>query len=269
MRSETLIVEDVMLMLLDDETGVEAGAGTLHYTLGSAVLVELALLGRIDIDEGRAGLNGPEVLAVLGDLYDAGTEAWEPAGVLDACERTLNAVGGVVSTVDPDLFDRPTPCAGWDVRTLLNHLVWENLVWSGPANGVPRLDATADHLGEDHIEAFRSAAQAAFRRPGMLDPVRTRTGSTARRAVDHRNAGPLLGPGQGDRAPARPRRRPRRVSPPGRTGDIRRPAPNRGRLLRSVPSGPSGRARSRPSGRLPVRGSSGRSPTRGSTTWRT
>lgn len=110
MRSETLIVEDVMLMLLDDETGVEAGAGTLHYTLGSAVLVELALLGRIDIDEGRAGLNGPEVLAVLGDLYDAGTEAWEPAGVLDACERTLNAVGGVVSTVDPDLFDRPTPC---------------------------------------------------------------------------------------------------------------------------------------------------------------
>ena len=56
-----------MLMLLDDETGVEAGAGTLHYTLGGAVLVELALLGRIDIDEGRAGLNGPEVLAVGDD----------------------------------------------------------------------------------------------------------------------------------------------------------------------------------------------------------
>ncbi|MFJ5224629.1 GPP34 family phosphoprotein [Streptomyces sp. NPDC088400] len=64
MRSETLIVEDVMLMLLDDETGVPAGAGTLHYTLGGAVLVELALLGRIETDKGRAGLNGSKVLAV-------------------------------------------------------------------------------------------------------------------------------------------------------------------------------------------------------------
>ncbi len=64
MQSDMLIVEELMLLLLDDETGVPAGAGTLHYTLGGAVLVELALRGRIKTDGTRAGLNGPTVSAV-------------------------------------------------------------------------------------------------------------------------------------------------------------------------------------------------------------
>ncbi|SDM15958.1 GOLPH3/VPS74 family protein [Nonomuraea jiangxiensis] len=59
-----LIVEDLMLLMLDDEKGTVARAGALNYSLGGAVLVELALLGRIEADEDRAGLNGPEVLAV-------------------------------------------------------------------------------------------------------------------------------------------------------------------------------------------------------------
>ncbi|MEV0374642.1 TIGR03086 family metal-binding protein [Streptomyces sp. NPDC050636] len=108
----------------------------------------------------------------LGALYDAGADAWEPEGLLDGCERVLRAVGGLVSAVTPSMFDRSTPCADWDVRALLNHLVWENLLWAGLANGAPRSDVTVDHLGEDHVEAFRAAAHSAldaFRRPGMLD----------------------------------------------------------------------------------------------------
>ncbi|WP_328476032.1 GPP34 family phosphoprotein [Actinoplanes sp. NBC_00393] len=58
-----LIVEDLMLLLLDDETGIPAGAGTLHYTLGGAVLAELALLGRIETDGGYPALNNPMVHA--------------------------------------------------------------------------------------------------------------------------------------------------------------------------------------------------------------
>ncbi|MBM2619594.1 GPP34 family phosphoprotein [Actinoplanes sp. LDG1-06] len=58
-----LVVEDLMLLLLDDETGTPAAAGTLPYTLGGAVLVELALLGRIEADSAQ-GLNGPKVYAV-------------------------------------------------------------------------------------------------------------------------------------------------------------------------------------------------------------
>ncbi|MFC5720815.1 TIGR03086 family metal-binding protein [Streptomyces gamaensis] len=108
----------------------------------------------------------------LGTLYDTGADAWQPAGVLDACARVLAAVDGLVRSVGPDQFGLPTPCAQWDVRTLLDHLVWENLLWAGLADGAPRSDVTADHLGEDHVAAFHAAAQAsltAFRRPGMLD----------------------------------------------------------------------------------------------------
>lgn len=110
--------------------------------------------------------------AQLGGIYDAGPDAWGAAGVLRACEEVLDAVGTLVSAVDPAQFGRPTPCADWDVRTLLNHLVWENLLWAGLADQAPRSDFTADHLGDDHIEAFRvasRAARSAFGRPGMLE----------------------------------------------------------------------------------------------------
>lgn len=71
MNGETLIVEDLLLLMLDDETGTPAGAGTLHYPLGGAVLVELALLGRVEAEAGRGGLNGPKVSAVgAGPLPD-------------------------------------------------------------------------------------------------------------------------------------------------------------------------------------------------------
>jgi hypothetical protein len=61
MRNEMLIVEDLLLLMLDDETGTPAGAGTLYYTLGGAVLVELALLGRVETEGG--GLTGAKVRA--------------------------------------------------------------------------------------------------------------------------------------------------------------------------------------------------------------
>lgn len=40
MPDGTLIMEDVLLLMMDDRTGVPAGAATLHYTLAGAVLVE-------------------------------------------------------------------------------------------------------------------------------------------------------------------------------------------------------------------------------------
>lgn len=63
MQDDTLIVEDVLLLMLDDKYGIPAGAGTLHYTLGGAVLVELALLGRIQPEGNRAWFKGTKVVA--------------------------------------------------------------------------------------------------------------------------------------------------------------------------------------------------------------
>ncbi|ANY25708.1 GOLPH3/VPS74 family protein [Gordonia terrae] len=66
MDTTPLIVEDLLLMLLDDESGAIAGEGTLFYTLGGAVLVELGLRGAVEIDDAGGGLTGARITAVPG-----------------------------------------------------------------------------------------------------------------------------------------------------------------------------------------------------------
>lgn len=67
MQNEKLIVEDLTLLMTDDESGAIAGAGTLYYTQGGAVLVELGLGGHVTADGNDKGLNGLKVHAVTGD----------------------------------------------------------------------------------------------------------------------------------------------------------------------------------------------------------
>ncbi|MET9553207.1 GPP34 family phosphoprotein [Streptomyces sp. NPDC006645] len=67
MQNETLVVEDLMLLMFDDKSGAIAGSGTLYYTLGGAVLVELGLGGYVTVDENDSGLSGLKVHAVPGN----------------------------------------------------------------------------------------------------------------------------------------------------------------------------------------------------------
>lgn len=105
-------------------------------------------------------------------LYTDHTDPW-PGGVLDAFTRVQDTIATIVRATSPDRFDLPTPCADWTVRDLLDHLVWENIIWGGLAQGTPPSDGhTDDHLGDDHLAAFETAAaeaRDAFRQPGMLD----------------------------------------------------------------------------------------------------
>lgn len=59
-ENDLLIVDDLMLLLMDDDGASVQGAGTLYYTLGGAVLTELALLGRVEADDSGI-VNGPRV----------------------------------------------------------------------------------------------------------------------------------------------------------------------------------------------------------------
>ncbi|MER5886286.1 GPP34 family phosphoprotein [Streptomyces sp. NPDC001941] len=94
--SEPLIVEDLTLLMMDDASGAVAGAGTLFYTQGGAVLADLALGGHVEVDERDKGLTGLRVHAVAGrppadpllrDAYDKAAE--KPRGV-----QTLLASAG-------------------------------------------------------------------------------------------------------------------------------------------------------------------------------
>ena len=46
-----LIAEDLLLLLLDEESGKVAGSDTAEVALGGAVLAELAILGAVTVEE--------------------------------------------------------------------------------------------------------------------------------------------------------------------------------------------------------------------------
>jgi len=89
--------------------------------------------------------------------------------------HALDETGRVVAGIPADRWQLATPCDGWDVRALLNHLVAGNL-WAaelaagGTIAGVgDRLDG--DLLGTDPTGAYTrsaGAAAAVFRKPGAM-----------------------------------------------------------------------------------------------------
>ncbi len=96
--------------------------------------------------------------------------------IADWHERALDATGRVIAAIPADSWLAATPCPGWDVHGLVNHLVAGNF-WAaelgagGTVAGVgDRLDG--DLLGSDAVAAYAGSARAAavvFRGPRALD----------------------------------------------------------------------------------------------------
>ena len=90
--------------------------------------------------------------------------------------QALDATGRVVAGIPADRWHADTPCQGWDVRTLLNHVVSGNL-WAAELAAGATIESVGDRLdgdvlGSDPAGAYDSSAAAAaavFRRPGALD----------------------------------------------------------------------------------------------------
>ena len=90
--------------------------------------------------------------------------------------EALRATGRIVDSIPADRWHSDTPCEGWDVRALVNHVVAGNLWAAELATGATiasvgdRLDG--DVLGADPAKAYAGsadAAAAAFGRPGALE----------------------------------------------------------------------------------------------------
>jgi uncharacterized protein (TIGR03086 family) len=90
--------------------------------------------------------------------------------------RALQDTGAIVAGIARDRWQASTPCAGWDVRALVNHLVSGNM-WAAELAAGATIDDVGDRLDGDllgsdpaasYAESAKSAA-AAFRRPGALD----------------------------------------------------------------------------------------------------
>jgi uncharacterized protein (TIGR03086 family) len=81
-----------------------------------------------------------------------------------------------VAAVGPDQWGAVTPCADWDVRTLVNHVVGEDL-WTEPLVRGATIEEVGDRfegdlLGDDPVGAVRTAAAQATETVGEKLPSR-------------------------------------------------------------------------------------------------
>ena len=103
-------------------------------------------------------------------------------------ERALDQTAGLIAAIDASQAGLATPCAGWDVRTLISHLAGRDLRnFLVSARGeTPDWAAPEEEIGDDWAAAFRDRAvqlRAAWRvadldrlvaGPGGEAPLRAR-----------------------------------------------------------------------------------------------
>ncbi|MFG3514290.1 TIGR03086 family metal-binding protein [Streptomyces bobili] len=90
---------------------------------------------------------------------------------VDHLARAHGPVGDLIAAIRPEQWKAPTPCAEWDVRGVVEHLVGMDLVFAAMIEGGPMPERGADRLGDDPVRAYRASSAAletAFSAPGVL-----------------------------------------------------------------------------------------------------
>ena len=79
---------------------------------------------------------------------------------LDLLDRAVNQLDAVVARISGDQEMLPTPCAEWDVRTLLGHVIGHSIPNSivAAAGGTPDWQASAADVQGDWADACARAA---------------------------------------------------------------------------------------------------------------
>jgi uncharacterized protein (TIGR03086 family) len=94
--------------------------------------------------------------------------------VVAACQRVVDDAQALIETVRPEDMARPTPCAEWDVRGLINHMIGVCMMYGAVFRGEP-LDpakASTDPAGDRPAAAYAEAGAAliaAVQAPGALE----------------------------------------------------------------------------------------------------
>jgi uncharacterized protein (TIGR03086 family) len=86
--------------------------------------------------------------------------------------RALAATRAVLAEVRPDQLNAPTPCASWNVRTLINHFVGSARWGAAAALGTGGSAAADDYAAGDFRAAYDDSIElvlAAFGTAGVLE----------------------------------------------------------------------------------------------------
>jgi uncharacterized protein (TIGR03086 family) len=90
--------------------------------------------------------------------------------IRDLHRRSVDAVRPIVARVRPADLDRPTPCAGWDLRTLLAHMIGQDYGFAAAALADVPAEAFAPR--EPSIGAHESGAALVVAAFAAADPAR-------------------------------------------------------------------------------------------------
>jgi len=94
---------------------------------------------------------------------------------LEMCRRALGNTERIVAAVRDDQVGDPTPCAGWDVRALIEHLIDGNWTFAALAAGGGMPESVAyrhEYATGDRVADYRHSVQLtleAWEKPGVMD----------------------------------------------------------------------------------------------------
>jgi uncharacterized protein (TIGR03086 family) len=96
--------------------------------------------------------------------------------VIAALEQSYDQTAKLVAGLTPAELDAPSPCAGWDVRATLNHLLSATWMFTLVNQGQALDDDAGDVIGDDASLAVSAAAKenlASWRQPGAFEGNRS------------------------------------------------------------------------------------------------
>ena len=96
--------------------------------------------------------------------------------VVSALEQSYDQTAKLVAGLTAAELDAPSPCAGWDVRATLNHLLGTTWMFTLVNQGQPADEDAGDVIGDDATLAVSAAAKenlASWRQPGALEGKRS------------------------------------------------------------------------------------------------
>ena len=93
---------------------------------------------------------------------------------VQSCQRALDGALAMIESVSPATLATPTPCADWDVRALIDHMIGVVQTFeAGFARGAELTVAAGQGrpglAGDDLAATYRQAANALMQSPPQLD----------------------------------------------------------------------------------------------------
>jgi uncharacterized protein (TIGR03086 family) len=77
---------------------------------------------------------------------------------LELLQRAIDQLAGLIASVRPEQTSLRTPCSDWDLRQLVNHVVFDLSTFEAGLRGTERGAPDADLIDDDWPVAYRAAA---------------------------------------------------------------------------------------------------------------